>query len=78
MNAPPKVMLYWEQALTPSSLTTILPTTKQKPTTRLQTTRTRSPCPETARDANGDGVVDAADFTVMVNNSTLKDDEDNH
>ena len=27
---------------------------------------------ETARDANEDGVVDADDFTVMVNNSTLK------
>ena len=29
---------------------------------------------ETARDANEDGVVDADDFTVMVNNSTLKDE----
>ena len=27
---------------------------------------------ETARDANGDGVVDGKDITVMVNNSTLK------
>ena len=61
-----------EGVLTPISLTTktLMPTTEDLDESEDNTyTFTLK---ETARDANEDGVVDADDFTVMVNNSTLK------